>query len=122
MTLAKVDPVDLRPVGVKLVLDRDEVGLALHDAAPQPTQAPVQIAGLPRRRVTLGGLLRQPGGAGQHPCRADIHIHQLDPVAGEHELPDLIRMGCASRLQHEQQPVAFTVGLDVAQQQPGVHQ
>ena len=48
----------------------------------------------------------QAGGAGQYSRRADIHVHQFDPVVGEHELPHLIRMGRAARLQHEQQPVA----------------
>ena len=81
----------------------------------------VQIVGLAHRGVALGGLLRQASGAGQHPRRADIHVDQLNPVAGEHELPNLIRMGRAPRLQHEKQPVALAVGLDIAQQQPGVH-
>ena len=62
-----------------------------------------------------GGLLGRAGGARQHSPAPDIHIDQFDPVIGEHELPHLIRVGRAPRLQHEQQPVAFTVGLGIAQ-------
>ena len=80
----------------------------------------------PRRRragsgVSLGRLLRQPGGSGEHPGRPDVHVDQLDAVVGKHELPHLIGVRGAPRFQHEQQPVAFAVGLDAAHQQPVVH-
>ena len=92
MVLAKLDPFQLRPLGGELVLHRGELGLAFGDTAVQLPPPVVQIVGPPRLRVAFGGLLRQAGGAGQHPFRADIHVQQFDPVVGEHELPHLIRI------------------------------
>jgi len=86
--------------------------LALHDAAAQLTRRrPGQILGLPRlpRRRSLAccASRAEPASTPAAPTYTSI---SSTPVAGEHELPDLIRMGRAPRLQHEQQPVAFTVG------------
>ena len=95
MALAKADPVQFRPLGGDLVLHRGEVGLVLGDTAAQFAPPVLQIVGLPQLRFAFGGLLRQAGRAGQHPRRADVHINQLGPMVGEHELPHLIRMGRA---------------------------
>ena len=78
---------------------------------------------LPEKRLgLLLGFLRQPGGAGQHARRPEIDVHQFDAAIGQPELAQLVGMGHAAGFQEVHGAVAFASQLDVAQQQPGIHQ
>ena len=71
---------------------------------------------------TLPGFLRHACGAGEHPVVAQIDIHQVDASVAQDELAHLVGVGHAARFEHVERAVALAVELDVAQQQPGIHQ
>ena len=57
---------------------------------------------LPRRERPrrLLGLLRQPGGAGQHTGFTQVNVAKLYALIGQEEFADLVGVRHSSRLQH----------------------
>src|SRR6185295_2884201 len=54
--------------------------------------------------------------------RRNLDIAEPNTPLGEQEAPQLVRVRHAARLEHLEDPVALAVRLDLAHQEPGVHQ
>ena len=68
------------------------------------------------------GFLRHTGGTGEQSRFAQIDVAKFDAVIGQKEFANLIRMGNAAGLEDVEAAVALAPALDIAQQQPRIHQ
>ena len=91
---ASPDPPQLGLLHGKLIVQRGQ-------APPRPCTMPRSSSRSRRLSsscycspgIALAAFLAQPRRAGQHPLGAHVHVGELDPVIGQHELPDLVGMG-----------------------------
>jgi hypothetical protein len=63
-----------------------------------------------------------PGRAGKDALGTRIHVDEVNAIAGNQKLPNLIGMSHAARFEDIHRPGALAAKLDVTQQQPRVHQ
>jgi hypothetical protein len=108
--------------GFVLVLAPQRRGLRLDRLASAFEVDPALLEVLHPCRPVGGllGLLGLAGRAGEHALRADVHVGQLDPLAGEQKLADLVGVRHPARLEHVQDPVEFAVALHRLDSQPRV--
>jgi hypothetical protein len=97
-------------------------GLSLDRFAPpfqvDPTLLKVLLPSCPVG--TLLGLLNLTNQTNEHTLKPDVDIGQLDTLADEEKLADLIGVDHPTGLEHAQDPVLLPVTLHALDQKPGV--
>ena len=107
-----------------LILGAQQVDLIFQRLAPLAERRllPLDLVLLGKRLRPLLGLLGDAGRAHEHSLAAQVGVDQLDPALGDAELADLVTMIHTAGFQDVQTAITLAVGLQVAQQDPGVHE